>query len=78
VGGRDGPTCLRTFPNPLARAGTGLARSGTADLFEKIWPKGAGELGESVYGLKADFRWPFVGEGMSWVAVAMLHCTALH
>src|SRR4051794_1854183 len=33
-------------------------------------PKGAGELGESVYGLNADFM-PCVGEGISWVAVAM-------
>jgi len=30
----------------------------------------AGELGESVYGLKDDFR-PVVGDGMSCVAVAM-------
>jgi hypothetical protein len=42
----------------------------------------AGELGESVYGLKDDFR-PVVGDGMSCVAVAMpqspsdqAHCTA--
>ena len=32
----------------------------------------AGELGESVYGLNADFK-PPVGEGMSCVAVAMPH-----
>jgi hypothetical protein len=30
-----------------------------------------------VYGLKADFRWPAVGEGMSWVAVAMLDLAGL-
>jgi hypothetical protein len=46
-------------------------RLGEAHLFEKTCANGAGELGESVYGLKADFR-PAVGEGMSWVAVAML------
>ena len=48
--------------------GGGLA--GTRHLFEKTWVKFAGELGESVYGLKADFR-PVVGDGISWVAVAM-------
>jgi hypothetical protein len=41
-------------------------------LFEKTCAKGAGELGESVYGLKEDFK-PVVGEGMSCVAVAMPH-----
>lgn len=46
---------------------------GVSHLFEKTCANGAGELGESVYGLKADFRWPAVGEGISWVAVAMLH-----
>lgn len=48
---------------------------GGRHLFEKTWEKGAGELGESVYGLKADLRWlaaACVGEGMSWVVVAML------
>tara|TARA_R110002003_G_scaffold228_7_gene16628 strand:- start:5729 stop:6172 length:444 start_codon:yes stop_codon:yes gene_type:complete len=51
-----------------------LCDKGRSHLFElKTCEKGAGELGESVKGLKADFRWPAVGEGMSWVAVAMLH-----
>lgn len=42
------------------------------DLLEYMeWGNGAGELGESVYGLKADFR-PCVGDGMSCVTVAIL------
>lgn len=76
VEGQDGPMCWRILASPLARAVLGqiaAVTAGDAHLFvEKTWANGAGELGESVYGLKADFRWPAVGEGMSWVAVAML------
>lgn len=42
------------------------------DLLEYAWwGNEAGELGESVYGLKADFK-PCVGDGISCVTVAML------
>lgn len=42
-------------------------------LLEKTWAKvvGSGDEGESVYGLKEDFRPLVVGDGMSWVAVAI-------
>ena len=71
---QDGQTCSRTLANPLALAATKLLNVRRSHLFEwNTCENGAGELGESVYGLKADFRWPAVGEGMSWVAVAMLH-----
>lgn len=47
-----------------------------AHLLEKTWAKvaGSGDEGESVYGLNEDFK-PLVvvvvGDGMSWVAVAI-------
>jgi hypothetical protein len=68
-----GQSDWKTLANPLAFAVGKLPAHGVSHLFEKTCANGAGELGESVYGLKADFRWPAVGEGMSWVAVAMLH-----
>lgn len=40
-------------------------------LLEKTWEKGAGDEGESVYGLNEDFRPLVVGDGMSCVAVAI-------
>jgi hypothetical protein len=61
---------LRVSISASAAGGGPLFWEGERHLFEKTWAKGAGELGESVYGLKDDFK-PVVGEGMSWVAVAM-------
>jgi hypothetical protein len=74
---QGGLKCSRILTNPLALAGTIISDTGRSHLFDwNLCENGAGELGESVYGLKADFRWPAVGEGMSWVAVAMLHLAA--
>ena len=50
-----------------------LEGGGGRYLWEKTWAKvvGRGEDGESVNGLKEDFRPLVVGDGMSWVAVAI-------
>lgn len=44
------------------------------DLLEKTLAKCAGELGESVKGLKADMDLSPLGDGMSCVAAAMTRC----
>lgn len=53
-------TCSKTLVNPLALVATTcstLFDIGSTHLFDwKTCENGAGELGESVYGLKADFR----------------------
>jgi hypothetical protein len=71
LGEPGGPKYLTTLEFPLALLRPGIGDCwGERHLFEKTWAKVAGELGESVYGLKDDFR-PVVGDGMSWVAVAI-------
>jgi hypothetical protein len=71
-------------PDDLGDCISGVGRRGCAGaaaakyciyLFDTTcWPNGAGDVGDSVYGLKADLR-PAVGDGMSCVTVAMLRRT---
>ena len=53
---QGGQRYSKTFSDPLALAAEQLPSIGGSHLFEKTCANGAGELGESVYGLKADFR----------------------